>query len=324
MGISDLRQLAVIEERSFDEIEKGVVAVDFNNWIYRYLTVLVRYTDEDVYTTADGIDVLNLLAIIKGVPKFFENGLFPVFVYDGDVLSLKEEEMERRRERRDQAAGELQEIDASESDSVDDERIRSLKAQTQRLTSTHLETSRELLGLLDLPVVDAPAEAEAQAAQMAQAGVVDYVGSEDYDSLLFGAPVTLRKLTGSGDLEWMDLNATLEKHGITISELVDIAILCGTDYNDGVHGVGPKTALKAVKSGESAEDVLEKRNATIPHLEEIRGIFLDPTVDIRASPKTDCTPNMSEVEEYLTEQWEIPYSAIERALERAGATMANR
>lgn len=313
MGISDLRDLAVIEEMDIASLEEGVVAVDFNNWIYRYLTVLVRYTDEEVYTTSGGIDVLNLLGIIKGVPKFFENGLYPVFVFDGRVLELKEAELERRRERKAEAAAELE----AAADGADIERIRSLQAQTQHLTATHLETSRHLFELLDLPVIEAPAEAEAQAAQLARDGLVDYVGSEDYDTLLFGAPITLRKLTSNGDVERMNLEATLAEHGITRAELVDIAILCGTDYNEGVHGIGPKTALKYVKDDVPLAEVLDRYDASIPHLEEIRDIFLSPTVDTDVSISVTPDPDFEAVHAYLTDEWEIPESSIDRALERA-------
>lgn len=318
MGIADLRDLAVIEEVSFATLDPGIVAVDFNNWIYRYLTVLVRYTDEAVYTTDDGTDVLNLLGIIKGVPKFFEHGLYPVFVMDGTVLDLKEAEMDRRRKRTEAAAAELE----AAREAGDIERIRSLEAQAQRLTSIHLETSRELFHLLDVPVIDAPAEAEAQAAYLAREGMVQYVGSEDYDTLLFGAPVTLRNLTSSGEIERMDLDATLETHGISRDQLIDIAILCGTDYNDGVHGVGPKSALKAMQSGDSVEEVLERYEASIPNLAKIRDLFRSPTVDSTVSFEPHSDPDFDAIESYLIDQWDIPHSNIERALERTKTSMS--
>lgn len=317
MGISDLRDLAVIDEVPISEVEPGIVAVDFNNWIYRYLTVLVRYTDDAVYTAADGTDVLNLLGIIKGIPKFFEHGLYPVFVFDGEVLEFKEDEMDRRRARKQAAEAELDEARAA----GDLDRIRSLEAQTQHLTSVHLETSRELLDMLDIPFIDAPAEAEAQAAHLAREGTVQYVASEDYDTLLFGAPVTLRDFTGSGNIERMHLEATLERHGISHESLIDIAILCGTDYNDGVHGIGPKTALEVIQEDASVEQVLERYDASIPNLDEIRELFRTPAVstNITVDPYSD--PDLATVERYLTEDWGIPFSSIERALERTETSM---
>lgn len=312
MGLSDLRDLAVIQDVSFDELTDTVVGVDFYNWLYRYITVLARFTDEDVYTTSDGEEVLNLLGIMKGVPTFLEHDITPVFVFDGEVLELKEDEMARRRERKEAAAERAEE--AREQGKLD--KAARLQAQAQRMTPTVIETSRELIDLLGFPIVDAPAEAEAQAAHMARQGDIDYVGSEDYDCLLFGAPYTLRQLTSNGDPECMDLEATLETHGITIEELVDIAVLCGTDYNDGVHGIGPKTGLKEVKAGKSVDEILASYDAEIKALDEIREIYLSPSVTDTYSVPPVRSPDLDEIRRYITEEWEIPFDAVETSFDR--------
>ena len=82
MGNAALRDIAVIEEIPFDEIE-GVVAVDTHNWLYRYLTTTVKWTDSSTYTTADGTEVANLVGIVQGLPKFFEHDIVPIMVFDG-------------------------------------------------------------------------------------------------------------------------------------------------------------------------------------------------------------------------------------------------
>jgi len=68
-----------------------------------------------------------------------------------------------------------------------------------RVTPTHVEECKKLLGLMGMPVVQAPpgGEAEAQCAELCRAGKVFAVGSEDMDALTFGAPVLLRHLTYS-------------------------------------------------------------------------------------------------------------------------------
>lgn len=312
MGNTDLRDLATIYEVSFSELAGSTVAVDFHNWLYRYLTIISKFTDEDVYTTSDGTEVANLLGIVKGVPKFFEHELQPVFVFDGEILELKAEEMERRRERKEAAQARLERAKAEGNEEL----ARRLRARTQRLTPTILETSRDLLGLLDLPVVDAPAEAEAQAAHIANTGAVEYVATEDYDALLFGAPYTLRQLTSSGSPECMDLDATLDDLGVSLAELVDIAILCGTDYNDGVHGIGPKTALKHISAGGTVEELLAERNADIPDLDAIRRIYREPSVTDDYTIDWEWNPQFDAAEAYLSDDWEIPGDRLDTAFER--------
>jgi len=194
-------------------------------------------------------------------------------------------------------------------------------ARAQELTDVIFETTREVLDLFDVATVDAPLEGEAQAAHMARAGDVDYVGSEDYDALLFGAPLTLRKLTTSGDEpELMDLAATLAKHDLTRAQLVDVAILIGTDYNDGLHGFGPKTALSAIREHGDLEGVLAAEGAEIPDADQVRALYLDPTVTDDYAIDGSVDPDLDAVRRYVTEEWEIPMETLERAFERLEAS----
>ena len=317
MGNADLRSIAAIEDVSFDDVS-GVVAVDAHNWLYRYLTTTVKFTSDRVYTTADGEEVANLIGLVQGLPKFFENGLTPVFVFDGGVTELKDAEVSERRARREEAE-ERRKAAAERGDAVEAAR---LEARTQRLTSVIHETSRGLLDRLDVPVVEAPAEGEAQCAYMNRVGDADYTGSEDYDTLLFGGPATLRKLTSSGDPELMDLNATLDRHDVTYEQLVDIGMLCGTDFNRGVSGIGPKTALKEVKEHGDLFGVLEARGAHIDFADRIRELFFDPPTTDDYEVDADLSPDVDAARAYVTDEWEVPDDEVARGFERIEEALA--
>src|SRR6056297_786883 len=160
MGNTDLRQLAVLSEVPFDELEGSVVAVDAHNWLYKYLTTTVKWTRDEIYTTDDGTEVANLVGVVQGLPKFFEHDLTPVFVFDGAVTDHKSAEIEQRREERQKREEKL-EAAREEGDAVE---IARLDAHTQRLTDTIQRTTRDLFDLLDVPYIEAPAEGESQAA----------------------------------------------------------------------------------------------------------------------------------------------------------------
>src|SRR4030095_4458909 len=128
-----------------------------------------------------------------------------------------------------------------------------------RLTREMVAEARELLRLLGIPTIDAPGEGEAQAAFMAARGARGAAASKDYDCLLFGAPRLLRFLTISGKEflpstasfrpitpELIDAVRMLQHYGVTREQLIDLAILVGTDFNEGIKGIGPKKALKLV------------------------------------------------------------------------------
>jgi len=311
MGNADLRQLAVIEDVAFSELSGSVVAVDAHNWLYRYLTTTVRWTNDEVYTTADGTEVANLVGVVQGLPKFFESDVTPAFVFDGAVTELKDEEVTRRRERREQYEADL----AAAREAGDEIAVARLESRTQRLTETIVETTRDLLALLDVPVVDAPAEGEAQCAHMARQGTVDYAGTEDYDALLFGAPLTLRQLTSKGDPELMDFGATLDAHGLTWEGLVDAAILCGTDFNEGVSGIGPKTAVTLLCEHGDLWGVLEARGEHVEHADRIRELFLSPAVE-DATVEADVDPDVDAAREFVVDRWEVDPAEVERGFER--------
>jgi len=312
MGNADLRSLAVIDDIAFEDLGGSVVAVDAHNWLYRYLTTTVRFTSDGKYTTADGEEVANLIGVVQGLPKFFEHDLTPVFVFDGSVADLKEDEVQQRREEREAREEKLE----AARDRGDSEAVARLDSQTQRLTDTILTTTRTVLDHLDVPIIDAPAEGEAQAAHMARQGTVDYVGTEDYDALLLGAPLTLRQLTSSGDPELMDFEATLDHHGITWEQLVDAAILMGTDFNPGIDGVGPKTAIKLVKEHGDLWGALEARDEHIDHADRIRAMFLEPTVTDDYDLDLDVNPDLDAARAYVTEEWEVDAGEVNRGFER--------
>ena len=311
MGNAALRDIAVIEEIPFDDVS-GVVAVDAHNWLYRYLTTTVKWTSSEKYTTTDGTEVANLIGIVQGLPKFFEHDVTPVMVFDGGPSDLKADEIESRREQRRTYEEQL-EVAREEGDEV---AIAQLESRTQRLTPTIQETSRELLGLLDVPIVEAPAEGEAQAAHMVRRGDADYVGSEDYDALLFGAPLTLRQLTSKGNPELMDLAATLAKHDLTQEQLIDAAILIGTDFNEGVSGIGPKTAIKEITEHGDLWSVLEARGDSVEYGDRVRQLFREPNVTDDYEFDAAVDPDLEAAREYVCDEWGVDADEVARGFER--------
>jgi flap endonuclease-1 len=285
MGNADLRDLAAIEEVAFDDLSGSTVAVDAHNWLYRYLTTTVKWTNEAAYTTADGTEVANLIGVVQGLPKFFEHDLTPIFVFDGAVTELKDDEVEKRREQREQYEDDL-EAARERGDSV---AVSRLESRTQRLTETITDTTRELPALPDGPTANAPAEGD--------------------------APLTLRQLTSKGNPERMDLAATLARHDLTWEQFVDVAILCGTDFNEGVSGIGPKTAVSLLTEHGDLFAALAAEGVEIEHADRIQQLFVDPAV-VDVEPETTIDPDVAAGREYVVDQWGVDPDEVERGFER--------
>ena len=168
----------------------------------------------------------------------------------------------------------------------------SKSTMTSRLTPEMIAEAKELLRLMGLPVVQAPSEAEAQAAHMARRGDVWAAASKDYDALLFGAPRVVRFLTISGreflpsqgtfrpiTPEVIDLRRMLDALGITRAQLIDLGLLVGTDFHPGVKGIGPKKALALVTRHGAIEHMPAAiRDAFGADLDRLRQIYLEPDV----------------------------------------------
>jgi len=183
---------------------------------------------------------------------------------------------------------------------------------------------------MGVPWVQAPCEGEAQAAHLVQRGDAWAAGSQDFDSLLFGAPLLVRNLaiTGRRKLpgkdvyvevspELMELQTTLKELGITREQLVDIGILVGTDYNEGIKGIGPKKALELVKKHGSMENILRTELADKFEVDplEVREIFLKPTVIGKYKVKWG-EPNQDNIKEFLCGEHDFSESRVQGAIDR--------
>lgn len=271
MGSTDLRDIVSITEVNEEDIEYSNVVVDAPNWLYKYLSTTVKWTSKDAYTSNDGNQLPNLIGGVRGLRRFYEMGLKPVFVFDGVYHEKKSDEIEERRLSRENEREKAKEAEDKVKESIHESR-------SQVLTGEVVETTKRMFDILDIEYMEAPMSAESQAAYMVQEGF-EYMVSEDYDSILFGSPVTIRNFTSSSKpFEKMSLENTLEYHEINREQLVDIAILCGTDYNEGVYGIGPKTALDHAKDGSVEEVVQDSDEINLEEYEEVRQIFLQPTI----------------------------------------------
>lgn len=210
----------------------------------------------EVTSHLSGLFYRNLELISKGIK--------PIYVFDGLPSKLKQKTIAARIKRRDEAKARWEE--AKKTGDIEEMRTRAMAST--RINSEIVESSRRLLGLMGIANIKAPSEGEAQASYMSASNLAYATVSQDYDTVLFGAPIVARNITFSGrrklpgkniyvkvEPEIINLDETLVSLGVTRKQLIWIGILIGTDFNEGIDGVGPKTALKIAKSSQSINDV---------------------------------------------------------------------
>ena len=279
VNLSGLTEPRTVE---LQDLSGKMIAIDAYNTIYQFLSI-IRQPDGYPLTDSKGNVTSHLSGLLYRTASLIEAGIEPLFVFDGKPHELKMGTLNERRERREKAEKEWQKA----VEEGDTRKAFTKAQQTSRMTPEILDSSKELIGLLGLPVVYAPSDGEAQGAYMCSKGDVYASASQDFDSLLFGAPRLLRNVTITGrrkvpgkdvyrdvKTEIIDSGEFLDALGIDRPQLVDMCILMGTDFNAGIHGIGPKKGLKLIKDHGDIEHVLAHIGEEIPEYQQVRDIFL--------------------------------------------------
>ena len=288
LGVN-LRDLVPKTTVTLESLSGKSIAIDAYNALYQFLAI-IRQPDGTPLKDSTGKITSHLSGLFYRTANLIELGIKVVYVFDGVPPTLKEAEIKRRAKVKEEA---LVKYEKALSEGKIEE-ARSYAQATSRLKDYMAEDSKRLLTLMGVPWLQAPSEGEAQAAHLTKKGDTSFCASQDYDSLLFGAPMLVRNVTISGrrklpkkdvyiDVvpETVELEQVLKELGITREQLVDIGILVGTDFNpEGVKGMGPKTALKLIKEHGTLENALPHiKDAEFPvEPQRIRDIFLNPKV----------------------------------------------
>ena len=285
MGVN-LTPIIIKHVLQLENLKGKSLAVDANNYLYQFLS-LIRTRDGTPLKDSHGNITSHLSGLMfRSTRLIHDYNIDLIFVFDGKPPELKQPEILKRRRLREKATKEYEEALKAKDYAT----AWSKAVMTSRLTKPLIEDAKQLLNLLGIPYVQAPSEAEAQTAYMAMKGDVWAASSKDYDSLLFGAPRLLRYLTIYGreflpskgisrvlKPEIIDLYEFLSYHNITREQLIDLAILIGTDFNEGIKGIGPKTAIKLIKEYGKLENLPNNIQSQISNnYKEIRETFLDP------------------------------------------------
>jgi flap endonuclease-1 len=288
----DLSKLVSKRRIELDELNNRLVAVDAYNVLYQFISI-IRGPDGTPLKDSHGNVTSHLSGLFYRNIELMGHGIKPIYVFDGIPSMLKQKTIDARMRRKAQAQASMEK--ALEKGNLEEAKM--YAQGTTRMTREIVESAKKILGYMGIPYLQAPSEGEAQASHMCKKGLVYAVASQDYDTMLFAAPLVARNLTISGrrklprkniyievQPELMSFADTTKALGINQKQLIWIGIMLGTDYNDGVMGIGPKTALKVAKESKSIDDieryVKEKGKAPFEiDPREVEAMFLKPEVD---------------------------------------------
>lgn len=261
MGVKGLMKF--IEKHAPGAIRKGSisgyfgrkVAIDASMQIYQFM-VAVRHQGSSL-VDSEGNPTSHLQGLMSRTTRFVENGLKPIYVFDGKPPEMKSGELEKRKERREEAEKAMMEaIEAG-----NEEEIEKFSRRTVRLGRKEVEECMKLLKLMGIPYVEAPCEAEAECAALCRAGLAWATATEDMDAIAHATPVLLRHLSYSkgntDEVIEIDSNVVLQELELTREQFIDFCILSGCDYCDTIKKIGPESAYKLIQQYGCIEKIIQ-------------------------------------------------------------------
>ncbi|KAI9254452.1 PIN domain-like protein [Phascolomyces articulosus] len=329
MGIHGLTKLisehapSAIKSNEIGSYFGRKVAIDASMSIYQFM-IAVRQQDGQMLTNDAGETTSHLMGMFYRTVRMVENGIKPVYVFDGKPPTLKSGELAKRKARKEEAQANLEE--ANEVGTT--EEVARYTKRTVRVTKEHNDECKKLLKLMGIPYVEAPCEAEAQCAELAKSGLVYAAASEDMDTLTFGTPTLLRHLTFSEarkmPIDEIHLDKALEGLGMDTSQFTDLCILLGCDYVDSIKGVGPSRAFNLIKEYKSIDEAIEhlpeKLRENVPEdwkFSEARELFVKP--DVKPGKEIDLkwdAPDVEGVVDFMVKEKGFSEDRIRKSCEK--------
>ncbi len=315
-----------------DQLRGSVVAIDAFNALYQFLSI-IRLRDGTPLKDSNARVTSHLSGLFYRTINLIEYGIRPVYIFDGKPPKLKERTLREREAVKVKFTKEWQDAVKKGDLSVAFKK----SVMTSRLEAGMVPEAHHLLEILGVPWIDAPSEGEAQAADMARRGSCYAAASQDYDSLLFGSPRLVINLTIAGkryypkrgvavDLipELVELEKVLSQIKLSREQLIDVAMLVGTDFNRGIFGIGPKRALEMIRKFHSLEKTAHEMEWELEFdPAEIREFYLNPPViDVRSLEWSE--PSYSEILQFMVTQKNFDAARVTRGLERLKAAIENQ
>lgn len=328
MGLS-IKDIISKDEITVEELKGKKVCVDAFNTLYQFLTTIRQYDGTPLMDSNDKI-TSHLSGIFYRNVSLISSGLQLIYVFDGKAPDLKAKVHRKRKAVRDLAEQKYE----SAKEKGQEDLMKRYSSQLLRLDSEMISESKELLEAMGICVLQAPSEGEAEASYLSNKGESFGVVSQDYDSLIFGAPVLIRNLTVSKRKkqginyvevlpEKIVLKDVLNDLEINQDQLICLAILVGTDYNPkGVPGLGQKKALAVVKEFIEPEKIFESVKEKIEALDDEDYFDWKEIFELLKNPKVEDFeiefPSLNEgkIKEILVERHGFSEERVEKQIDK--------
>lgn len=295
-------------EVKINELRGKYVVVDAMQILYSFAVGILIKKEELTMMDDESIshyqippsDKLHIVAILTDLYSYVSHGIIPIYIFDGKNPGLKKATQQIRKTKRLESRA----IVASTTDS---KQRKTHIRRTYTPSSEDVDECMKLLTILGIPNIRASGEADPLCVALAYAHESIYgVVTHDSDAIVFGAPIILRrdkssknepsfsKLDFSVILSLLSRHAEhifdkykLQKKSFTKEQVVDLALLIGSDYND------------PAEPGKSIEDIFEKYISFDMDIKK----YINSLPFENVVPKLSCSPTESKTDVFTKEMY---------------------
>ena len=333
MGIKGLTKIInkespdAINTEQLYKLSGKTVAIDTSLFLYKYL-MNVRYNGKNLKTKN-----MKCTSHISGI--FYKTILYlslnitPIYIFDGKPPEEKSELIKDRKNKANKAKTELKSVD-NEKDKLKYEK------QSIRITKEHIDDIKKLLDLMGVKYLHMDGEAEAIASELCRINYVDYVVTEDMDTMAFGCPKLIRScldksIKRNDFISVINLEQITKNLKITHDKFIDLCILCCCDYCSNIPKIGQVKALQIIKNYNSIEDFINSKHTYkipenyIEKFNSAKKLFtqyydkLDPSkLNFVQKEK-----NIPELIKYLVDDCEISNSRVQNSIKKIHNNYSN-
>jgi len=294
MGVQDLMKVIknnasnAIYMTDLSSFKNKKVAIDTSIWAYRkfreYLPCYIRESEDE---EDEEFWVVNweplrkrwLGAMLEIAASLLKEGVIPIFIMEDKSSSIKLDEQEKREMEKKR----LEEIYMKNKEEFNNmtgrfernnklEKYKMSFANQVRFNFKFNKDFEKALQALNIPVYYCIEESDFLIAALAKEGIIEATLSSDTDLIIYGVPYVITHLYGN-NIQIVDYRELIDSLEYTRDQLIDLAILLGTDYNKRIRGIGPVKSVNLLNQYKKLELIPSKFYTSGSRREVVRNRF---------------------------------------------------
>jgi len=274
MGIKCLTQIiktqspASITHENLYKLSGKKIAVDASLVIYQNL---LNTGNRSLFKNSKGKITNHLSGLFYKIVNYLSLNIELIFIFDGKPPDMKSATILDRKKKANKAKENMK-------NAITKEDKDKYEKASLRITKEMVDDVKKLLDFMGVSYIHPNGEGEAYASELCRIGYVDYVLTEDMDTMVYGCPKLIRtcldrSIKRKDIISILDYNKIIEDFNITQEQFIEFCILCGCDYCDSVPKIGNITALKLIKTHGNIENIMNNTKHKYSYPENYLELF---------------------------------------------------